>query len=1688
MRRIISIFISISMILGILPAIVSAETVLAETSLPKYSSNAAFSTETADGQWENGIWKARCYVQAWWNYSDLTDVIDGKYYLNWLEDGRAKIDGSTFETDTQTVDATTRTFVTPNTGLIEICTARIKNTGENAVNVRISRQNKYGEELTHIWRADNILGNQTISQEKMSLYVHKGDLINFEVGSAVEGSSSTVIWVNEIEYTYISEDLDSNVDYYKSDINFSTETADGKWNNGTWQAKCYVQDNWSYWNLTDVSGGKYNLGWFEGGSTKIDGSNFETDTTTVNAAARAFSAPKDGVIEICAADIKNTGNTAANVRIRHTDENGQGLKEIWEGIRIDAGQTVKQEKIEIEVKKGDLVYFEVASAKKGSSTSVEWINSIIYIYNYYNSDINFSTETADGKWNNGTWQAKCYVQDWWNYSDLTDVSGGKYNLGWFEGGSTKIDGSTFETDTTTVNAAARAFFAPKEGVIEICAADIKNTGNAAANVRIRHTDENGQGIKEIWEGIRIDAGQTVKQEKIKIGVKKGDLVYFEVASADEGASTSVEWINSIEYIYDYYKSDISFSTETVDGKWNNGIWQAKCYVQDWWNYSDLTDVSDGKYYLNWLEDGKAKIDGSTFETDTTTVNTAARAFCVPQTGIYEICAAGINNMGSIAVNVRIRRSMRKGQGLETVWENRKIEAYQAILQEKIQFSAKKGEIIYFEVGSAVEGYSSKVEWTNEIYLTEHVTNFVSAQRRVYQSSANFNTESNDGRWDDGIWSAQILNPETDEYFDMEQCENAYGMSEDGQNAATVYKSDSNHMVSAYRMTPPNYENPNENAFWYVSRTFTAPRDGRISITCGENKIQAGDGSKPYVRIRKRSADGAVDSILMETSLVWGGYNGAHLPKHMDIKEGDEIHFEVARTEKNGSTWINLYWDPIITYIEDDNGLFIPDDDGRMIYSSADRFSTDSGDGKWDKGIWSAQILNPLTDEYVNINGINSNKFIDCEESEAYTYVAENDMAVGAYRITPPNDSVQFESETGAWYTSRTFTAPKAGEVTLTCDENKITSDDDSAPKFRIRKVGRGGEITVLLDETVISNSTDNYAYSALTTNVLPGDRIHFEVARTQESGICSPNIYWNPIVTYADSSGSVKPISAEQYPTDIPIYFNGIQSGLMHKPYKNNGVWMVPLKECMAIFGVDISYESSSNEYKGKVGEIELSVTPGTDKYKYDLVDIMLEQDSADVSDDVMVPIDFISKIYGASVTTNETSIRINLQIQYSNDITPQYVDECLKEITTTDMLDTNGIYDIWVDGQRMIKEDKALSNDKFSRALQLTSTVRTNMPWDCQCGLPINKTIAQNDMLVVSFWARSISSDYFSGKGAFDYSHGGICSTHIEVGHEWQRFVLVYKNKNGDIASGASSINFSMGYAPQTVQIAEFKLVNCGAQLDETKLKCDSSGYISENGSVYRTKSTDYHGREDNALWRDEALKRIEKNRVRDINVRVVDENGNPINNAKVSANMTRSEFDWGGCTNYNSMYSDAGHEQYPEKIKQHFNTMNANDYYYHSYDRDKMAMGVKYAYENNMRLRSHCFMWDSPGHLKPENRPDEWITEDTSEEKMIELYTKHASRVLYNFGENIDDIDVLNEPLCNHYFQDKYGRGFVAEMFKRFRLMAPNSRLYINEGWIEGFEDRWHHTYIFKDEILKEYEELGVDFDAIGFQGHYT
>ena len=109
-----------------------------------------------------------------------------------------------------------------------------------------------------------------------------------------------------------------------------------------------------------------------------------------------------------------------------------------------------------------------------------------------------------------------------------------------------------------------------------------------------------------------------------------------------------------------------------------------------------------------------------------------------------------------------------------------------------------------------------------------------------------------------------------------------------------------------------------------------------------------------------------------------------------------------------------------------------------------------------------------------------------------------------------------------------------------------------------------------------------------------------------------------------------------------------------------------------------------------------------------------------------------------------------------------------------------------------------------------------------------------------------------------------------------WQQFCVPGVAPK-DLPAWKARISVRLGFAPQTVDLADVRLINYGTNRTVRELPFTA---------------LPYPGREANAPWRKVALERIEKIRKADLLVRVVDAIGKPLPGAQIALKQTRHAF----------------------------------------------------------------------------------------------------------------------------------------------------------------------------------------------------
>jgi GH35 family endo-1,4-beta-xylanase len=279
-----------------------------------------------------------------------------------------------------------------------------------------------------------------------------------------------------------------------------------------------------------------------------------------------------------------------------------------------------------------------------------------------------------------------------------------------------------------------------------------------------------------------------------------------------------------------------------------------------------------------------------------------------------------------------------------------------------------------------------------------------------------------------------------------------------------------------------------------------------------------------------------------------------------------------------------------------------------------------------------------------------------------------------------------------------------------------------------------------------------------------------------------------------------------------------------------------------------------------------------------------------------------------------------------------------------------------------------------------------------------------------------------------------------------------------------------------QTLEIANLRVLDFGPDFPMEKLP---RPYIH------------YPGREADAAWRKEALARIEKNRVTDIHVEVVDANGKPVPEAKVSIALKRHAFSFGTAVKAKLLTgTDEAAAKYREIVDQNFGAIVLeNDLKPFAWDagasnegkdyRREWALGaLSWAKQRGIHVRGHYLCW---GPWEP------WSEKLKEQPQAIhDKVLSHLNEIISDVGGLADEWDAVNHPVGwsdpRATVDQVISPDFYAEVFKaaRARTGVP---LWINEDQLFRPGRQQDEFY----EVVKDLIARGAKPDGLGNQAHF-
>lgn len=227
---------------------------------------------------------------------------------------------------------------------------------------------------------------------------------------------------------------------------------------------------------------------------------------------------------------------------------------------------------------------------------------------------------------------------------------------------------------------------------------------------------------------------------------------------------------------------------------------------------------------------------------------------------------------------------------------------------------------------------------------------------------------------------------------------------------------------------------------------------------------------------------------------------------------------------------------------------------------------------------------------------------------------------------------------------------------------------------------------------------------------------------------------------------------------------------------------------------------------------------------------------------------------------------------------------------------------------------------------------------------------------------------------------------------------------------------------------------------------------------------------------WLANAQSRIDTLRKNNFTVKVEGKNGSPLQNADITAEHIRHNFQWGTAMR---MYDTWEKSHVLKTFNTAVNEMafkwpqmepSRGDVYYST-----VNSWVNWALDHRIQVRGHNLVWPKQGEYLPT-----WFEELSKNEAVKALKTRMKREVNY-YEDTMTGYDVINEPVHNPFLGDWLGTSIYDSCFIWADEADPDARLYINEWW--NF-DKWDNRRYKK--WIEQRLANGTPLDGIGMQAH--
>lgn len=585
-------------------------------------------------------------------------------------------------------------------------------------------------------------------------------------------------------------------------------------------------------------------------------------------------------------------------------------------------------------------------------------------------------------------------------------------------------------------------------------------------------------------------------------------------------------------------------------------------------------------------------------------------------------------------------------------------------------------------------------------------------------------------------------------------------------------------------------------------------------------------------------------------------------------------------------------------------------------------------------------------------------------------------------------------------------------------------------------------------------------------------------------------------------------IFAQEAP--IKLYIDNVEQRLNNPCVIDEGTVYIPMQEVFFKMGVYMEWNEKEELWYGEGNNGEIRITVGSNVADIDWVDVELPAPVKEINGVVMIPLYLVEDALktDAPIYDEETK-SIYIKFPDINDKPKQKfrIESVVNDLPEPkqDLFREEQLYNLRYDNGGTTMQDYKVVDVEgmpFKKAAQIEMKKFEDFPksiYSVQMDTMIDEgSFEAGDVGLATFWARATTITDESGvaKMRFCYESLGdwqkvIQGETVSIGYEWKQYYLPMYNARYTMQGGNAHLCFSVGGKHQIIQVADVHLYNYGKDVSIETL-------IPGAGGAYK-------GMEDDALWRKEAYRRIEKYRKNDMVITVTDEDGNPVEGAAVKADMTDNEF-YRAIAICDSEILDldtdikSGRIQ-SEVMDKYFNAGVSGNEMKEMRLRDDYRTGVREINEylsRGMQARGHALSWDNLGirtYSVVNGISNDLVTYDDlrngtySYDEIHDYMMDYVRAKVWLFKGTLFQWDGLNEPHDSNGVRNIYGNtALFSDVFQIAKALDPKCKLYVNETGMEGHENRdaQFRATALVDIVGKMKENERAPVDGIGVQGH--